>query len=197
MLTREKQDILDLLGYRCSNDDTHGPKTENALQQFRSEHHAAYGGGMSDEQALVKALKEWEPRSSFDDIMDMTYGDMPTGTFWDGIKYFKRAEFKCQCGGKYCNGFPSEPVEKLLVNADKVRAHFGRPAHVTSGVRCEVHNAEVGGVPTSRHRLGWAMDFYIDGVSGSMLDAYVGTLTDIAYHYNIPGTDCVHMDVVL
>ena len=52
---------------------------------------------------------------------------------------------------------------------ERVRALFGRPVQVTSWYRNPRVNRAVGGVPTSHHALGWAIDFRISGVDG--LDA--------------------------
>ena len=120
--------------------------------------------------------------------------EINSGDFWKDIKYFSRNEFRCPCGK--CNGFPAEPVEKLIRIADKVRIACGAPAHVSSGVRCFEHNAEVGGVATSRHLKGWAMDFCVDGKTATELDAIVGAQIGVAYHYKIDDR-FVHMDVVL
>lgn len=121
--------------------------------------------------------------------------DEATGTFWDGIKYFKRSEFACHCGGKYCNGFPKEMQEKLIVVADRVREHFGAPARVSSGVRDSRHNAAVGGVSNSRHLEGKAMDFSVSGKSSSQVLAYVQQQPEIRYAYAIDGS-YVHMDIL-
>ena len=98
------------------------------------------------------------------------------------------------CGGKYCNGFPKEPDAKLIKVADRVRAHFGSAAIVSSGVRCEVHNANVGGVPNSRHLTGKAMDFCVVGKTAEQVLEYVWQQPEIRYAYDIDGT-YVHMDV--
>ena len=54
--------------------------------------------------------------------------------------YFRRSEFACKCGcGK-------DTVDYTLLNIlTELRFFFGRPLHVNSGNRCEVHNASVGG----------------------------------------------------
>ena len=114
--------------------------------------------------------------------------------WWENIRYFSRSEFKCKCGGAYCDGFPAEPEQLLIEQADQVREHFGAPAVVTSGVRCEVHNANVGGVAGSRHKLGKAMDFRIEGKPAATVLAYVKMLPGIRYCYAIDGSH-VHMDV--
>lgn len=120
--------------------------------------------------------------------------------FWGSVEYFRREEFRCRCGGKYCNGFPAEPSEKLVRMLDRARVHFGVPGRVESGVRCEVHNAKVGGVATSRHRKGWAADIFFDGKSPEELERWFKADPDCAYCYRIVigGRPCgdVHVDVV-
>lgn len=70
-----------------------------------------------------------------------------TGTWWDSIKYFTRDEFRCKCGGRYCNGFYAEPSQVLVKCADQVREYFDAPVHLTSGLRCPTHNANEGVYP--------------------------------------------------
>ena len=115
-----------------------------------------------------------------------------TGTFWDNVKYFKRSEFACKCGGKYCNGYPAEPKEKLIMVAENVREHFGKAMPVSSGLRCTRHNANVGGVSNSRHLSGKAMDFCVSGVPAATVLSYVKQQKDI--RYAIDGS-YVHMDI--
>jgi hypothetical protein len=113
---------------------------------------------------------------------------------WSSIRYFTREEFACKCG-RFCNGFPAEPAEKLVRLADDVRQYFGAAAIVTSGVRCKQHNANVGGVSNSRHLNGKAMDFRIAGRSASEVLSYVNQIPDIRYAYAID-SDHIHMDIL-
>lgn len=87
-----------------------------------------------------------------------------TGTFWDEIEYFDREEFRCQCKGKYCNGFPVEPDEAMVRTVDEIRRRLGVPISIVdaggSGVRCPTHNANVGGVANSEHLYGRAADLH-------------------------------------
>lgn len=116
------------------------------------------------------------------------------GDWWKDIKYFERDEFKCKCGGKYCNGFPVEPKELLLTVADRVREHFGKAIHVSSGVRCNQHNANVDGKSGSRHKSGKAMDFRVIGYTSQQVLDYVQKQPEIRYSYAIDGC-YVHMDI--
>ena len=112
-----------------------------------------------------------------------------SGDFWDGIKWFKKPEFRCRCG---CGA--DNMNETLIRVADRVRDHFGRPVTVTSGRRCASHNARVGGVSNSRHLSGKAMDFCVVGKTAIQVLDYVKQQPEIRYAYAIDGT-YVHMDV--
>lgn len=87
-----------------------------------------------------------------------------TGSFWEEIEFFTREEFRCQCGGKYCSGFPVEPEETLVRTVDGIRRRLGVPVSIVdaggSGVRCPQHNANVGGVANSLHLSGKAADLH-------------------------------------
>lgn len=79
--------------------------------------------------------------------------------------HFKKFEFKCKCGGKYCNGYPAGNTNaKLLTILEKIRAHYGKSVTIRSGQRCKRRNAQVGGVSNSAHTKGKAADIYIKGI---------------------------------
>jgi hypothetical protein len=117
-----------------------------------------------------------------------------TETFWDNIRYWSREEFRCQCGGKYCSGFPAEPDQKLVELVDDIRHEAGRPGHRSSGLRCTTWNAIQGGVSNSKHMSGKALDFYIEGLSGAQLLALAQKDPRTSYAYIIDG-QFVHVDV--
>ena len=154
--------------------------TKEALKKFQADNGLEVSGicDTETEKALLDAVNK---------------PDRETEDFWDGIKYFKREEFKCKCG-KYCDGFPVEPEKKLVTVADRVREHFGKSAIVSSGVRCKQHNANVGGVENSRHLFGKAMDFRVSGKSASEVLSYVKKQPEIRYSYAID-KNYVHMDI--
>ena len=87
-----------------------------------------------------------------------------TGTWWDEIEFFTREEFRCQCGGRYCDGYPAEPQEEMVRSCDEIRRRLGVPVQIVdaggSGVRCARHNANVGGVANSLHLSGNAADLH-------------------------------------
>lgn len=203
MTIDQKQCLLKYLGYYGGEiDGSYGPQTRAATKKFQSDFGITIDGiaGGETEKALKHAVAYGMPEKNTTDAP--TTAESPkesTGTFWDDIQYFDREEFRCKCGGKYCDGFPAEPQEKLVRLAEQVREHFGSPANLSSGLRCPTHNANVGGVYNSRHLSGKAMDFHVNGVSGGKLLAYVQTLPGVRYAYQISSngklTDYVHMDV--
>lgn len=57
-------------------------------------------------------------------------------------------------------------LRTTAAHMEAVRALFGWPVQVTSWYRNPAVNAAVGGVPTSHHALGLAVDFRVNGVMG-------------------------------
>ena len=66
--------------------------------------------------------------------------------------YFKRSEEWCPCC--HSGGLVPDFREKL----NKAREIAGIPFILNSALRCEAHNAEVGGSETSSHMAGLAVD---------------------------------------
>ena len=164
-------------------DGVWGEKSRSAARTLRRR--MGLGEGEMDEDgedAALKALKEGLPEE-------------PMGKFWDSIRYFTREEFRCRCGGQYCSGYPAEPDETLIRLADNIRSHFGKPATLSSGLRCEIHNRLEGGVENSRHLTGKAMDFRVANIPGDQLLTHIKTYPQVRYAYRIGRTDYVHMDI--
>lgn len=190
------QHLLAYLGYDPgAMDGVLGAQTKAATYDFQE----AFGGlrvdglpGAETQKALRHAVAYGMPDKP------STSGTPPdqTGTFWDSVKYFRREEFRCPC--PRCGGFPVEPEEGLVRAADRVRAHFGKPVTISSGVRCQAHNDELkGSVPNSRHVRGKAMDFCVQGFSAAAVLPYVQSLVrggSLRYAYAIDES-YVHMDV--
>ena len=84
-------------------------------------------------------------------------------------KNFRPEEFRCECGGKYCSGYPSYMKKVELQNLQKIRDHFGKPMTVTCGLRCKPYNNSLrGSISNSRHLTGYATDFYMKGVTDTL-----------------------------
>ena len=188
MTTKQKQHLLAYLGYYTGAiDGGYGPQTQAATEAFQRDYSLTVDGkfGTDTEKRIREVIATGEEPKRTEDI---------TGTFWDDIRYFDREEFRCKCGGKYCNGFPAEPREKLIRVADRVREHFGNAMIVSSGLRCPTHNANSKGVATSRHLSGKAMDFCVAGFSADTVLPYVKAQKEIAFAYAIDSR-FVHMDI--
>lgn len=178
----QKQCLLKYLGYYGGAvDGIFGPASRQATKDFQADYGLDTSGvfDSATEEKLLQAL---------------TGAAEKVADFWEEVRYFKKEEFRCKCGGKYCGGFPAQPREELVRLADRVRSHFGAPMTVSSGVRCITHNAAVGGAVASRHMAGKAMDFTVRGRSAAEVLAYVQTQPEVRYCYAID-ENYVHMDI--
>ncbi len=186
MTAKQIQALLIYLGYDPGQvDGILGPKTKGALSAFQPDYGLPATGQPDDTTVKMlvaavagTAVKVERPQ---------------TGDWWEDIRYFKRSEFACKCGR--CGGFPAEPQEAMVRIADKIRGHFGAPAHVVSGLRCPAHNRAVGGKANSQHMYGEACDLRVDGVSWSELLAYTKSLPGVRYAYHIEGSNNIHFDI--
>lgn len=85
------------------------------------------------------------------------------------VKDFKPEEFKCECGGRYCTGYPSYMKQVELKHLQSIRNHFGKPMQITCGLRCKPYNNSLrGSIPNSKHLTGYAADFYAAGVTDTL-----------------------------
>jgi hypothetical protein len=185
MTIKQRQCLLFYLGYYVGEvDGKWGTLSMTATKAFQKD----FGGlevdgicGAKTEKALTHAVAYGMPARK------------ETLDWWNDIQYFDRDDFKCKCGGKYCNGYPAEMKEKVVRIADGARKHFGAKAHVISGLRCKTHNANEEGASNSRHLSGKAIDLRVEGVSADNLLAYVQK-QGIRYAYKINSTN-VHFDI--
>lgn len=153
MTVKQAQCLLLYLGYSPgSPDGVVGPKTSGAISVFQSDYGLPATGQLDEttSKMLIAAVAGTAVK------VDRPRGQ--TGTFWDGIKYFKREEFRCKCGGKYCNGYPVDIDANMVKIADEIRSRIGKQIQINSGIRCKTHNANVGGVSNSQHLYGTAAD---------------------------------------
>ena len=192
MTLKQKQALLAYLGYYDGPlDGLWGEKSQRSTIDFQracmaqTEVDGIFGAATEKRVLEVIATGE-EPKESVQ--IDTAPG------WWKDIRYFTRAEFKCKCGGQFCDGYPAEMQEAVVKIADSAREHFGRPALVISGLRCKQWNAHEGGVANSQHMYGEAIDLRITGVSADQLLAFVNQQPSTRYAYKINATN-VHFDI--
>lgn len=155
MTTKQAQCLLLYLGYPVgAPDGVVGSQTRQSVMLFQAAEGLTANGdpGQKTQAALLAAVaagRMYAPTKT---------ENAETGTFWDDVRYFTRAEFRCQCGGKYCDGFPAEMAEETVRLADEIRRRAGVPLKVSSGLRCKQRNADEGGVWNSLHLTGQAID---------------------------------------
>lgn len=175
MTVRQKQCLLMYLGhYSGPVDGIWGERSRQATADFQRSVGLAADGefGPQTETAILEAI---------------------TAGPWAGIRYFTPEEFACKCGG-HCDGYPAQMDMTVVKIADRARDRFGAPATVVSGLRCALHNRNVGGVANSRHLLGKAIDLRISGVSAARLLDHLESEPEVRYAYAINDTN-VHLDV--
>jgi uncharacterized protein YcbK (DUF882 family) len=74
---------------------------------------------------------------------------------------FDDSEFKCKCCGK----LPEHGMNPHLIDLlQRIRNKIGKSISITSGYRCQKHNAKVDGAKHSQHVLGNAADVRVHGV---------------------------------
>lgn len=174
MTIQQIQHLLAYLEYyKLPVDGQWGSGSEEACRAFQRAVGLEIDGipGRATQAALRKAVGEGEQDE-----------------FWDGIRCFTRAEFACR------RGCGLDSIDRRLVKiCEQVRTALGI-FDITSGLRCPVHNARVGGVANSRHLYGRAVDFSIRGKTAGQVMAFLESIPELSYCYAIDGTH-VHMDL--
>lgn len=191
MTVKQIQHLLGYLGYYSGiPDGIWGRLSEEAAVAFQRDYGLEPDGivGQATEKALRGAVA-----GTMDKVQEADPEEAVDG-WWKDIRYFTRAEFKCKCGGRFCNGYPAEMQEAVVKIADAAREHFGKPAHVISGLRCKRWNAHEGGVSNSQHMYGEAIDLRIDGVDSETLRQFLASQPGHRYSYCINSTN-VHFDI--
>ena len=70
--------------------------------------------------------------------------------------HLHQEEIDCHCAYKDCKVQLISP--KLVTAFQNTRDEYDNPIRVLSGYRCQRHNADVGGLAASKHKLGHAID---------------------------------------
>lgn len=158
MTVMQIQHLLAYLGYDPGAiDGVMGRNTQAAVRRFQADYGLTADGdpGAATKKMLIGAVAGTAVK--VDKPADA--GQAQTGTFWDEIEYFTRAECRCKCGGRYCNGYPAEMSETTMRVADEIRRRAGVPLNNNSALRCKQWNAlQPGAVANSNHMTGHAID---------------------------------------
>ena len=105
MTDKQKQHLLGYLGYYAGIiDGIWGEQSQRAVIDFQraymeQEDVDGIFGAATEKRILEVVASGEEP-----------VGDKMSATadWWKDIRYFTREEFKCKCGGRYCDGYPAE-----------------------------------------------------------------------------------------
>lgn len=199
MTIKQRQHLLAYLGYYVGAiDGDWGAGSKAAATAFQKDRNLTPDGigGPETDKALRYAVgNDLQKPEPVEDETDNNVGNK-TGTFWDEVyPIFSRDEFKCKCGGKYCNGFPAEPKEELVRIAYKLRMNLGVPVSVVSGLRCQRWNQIQDGVANSQHMYGEAVDIYAKGKTQAQVEKELDRIGGVRYHYAIAGSSNVHFDI--
>lgn len=149
MTNKQKQCLLYFLGYYVGEiDGEWGPLSKTATKAFQKDYGLTPDGifGNDTETRILTVIATGESPVK------------PVEPSWDDIQYFTKKEFKCKCGGRYCNGYPAKIDMEMVKIADEIRKRIGKPISVNSGLRCIQHNTNVGGAVGSQHTEGTAVD---------------------------------------
>ena len=128
-----------------------------------------YKGAIDGEEniKLKRAYKDLQDKYFFrKKDKDGIYGndtDKLLQSVYNVSKYTKnfdilKDKMYCHCKGKYCTGYPAIIKVSLCKNIQSERDKFGK-TNITSCLRCKEWNKKQGGVSTSKHCKGGAIDF--------------------------------------
>lgn len=169
MTNRQRQYLLAYLGYYVGEvDGLWAELSKTACRAFQEDFQGIQVDGLGGPET-DKALRHAVAYDMFRvaesvDVGAISKEPSTTGTVWEESEFFDREEFRCQCGGRFCNGFPVEPEMELVRVCNEIRRRLGVPVTIVdgggSGVRCPQHNANVGGVANSNHLYGKAADLH-------------------------------------
>lgn len=149
MTIKQKQCLLCYLGYYVGQiDGDWGQLSKTACKAFQKDYGLTADGvfGSATEKKILAVIASGEVPPA------------PEKDSWEDIEFFSKKEFKCKCGGKYCDGYPAEIDLTMVRYADEIRRRIGKPLGVNSGLRCRQHNINEKGASQSQHLYGTAVD---------------------------------------
>ncbi len=99
-------------------------------------------------------------------------------SYWDAERWpnFSPAELAC----RHCGELDIWP--EFLDRLQALRHVIDKPLHITSGHRCAIHNARIGGAPLSQH-LSLAVDISLYGHNRFLLAAFAKACSFTGFGY--------------
>ena len=177
MSKKTAQKYLKALGYyKGAIDGIFGSQTRSAIKKFQKDNkltadgicgkktiaklksvYAKHTAKKATEKVTSKAIYAWQNKDG--------------SINWAEVEKlgFKKSEFKCHCGGKYCKGYPAEISVYLLNALINIRKKFGGTVTITSPLRCTKWNKKQGGVTGSYHTKGKAADIIVYDKNGKIV----------------------------
>ena len=140
---KERQTYLKSLGfYKGMVDGIEGPQTKKAYKDLQNKYF------------IRKVDKDGIYGKDTDILLQCAYN------VWKNCKNFQLGEFRCECNGRYCTGYPAVLNANLLVYLQTIRQTLKVPTTITSGIRCTKYNNSIpGSIKGSKHTKGKAVDF--------------------------------------
>ena len=118
------------MGYYVGKiDGVWGSMSKAATRAFQQDHGLKADGIFGD--ATAKKIIAVIASSEAPKMQPTT----PAVDDWDDIEFFSKKEFRCKCGGQYCDGYPAEIDLTMVRYADEIRRRIGKPIGVNSGLR--------------------------------------------------------------
>ena len=141
---KTRQTYLKALGfYKGSVDGIEGPMTRTAYKSLQNKYF------------VRKSDKDGIYGNNTDILLQNAYN------VWRLCKNFTLPEFKCECNGRYCTGYPKVLNTNLLTYLQSIRKSTGVATVIASGLRCvTLNNKTPGAIKDSKHTKGKAVDFY-------------------------------------
>lgn len=108
----------------------------------------------------------------------------------DVIRNFTADEFACKCGK--CDKGYDDMQDGFLRRLEQARAIADTPFTITSAIRCPEWNRKVGGVDSSAHVEGWAVD--VAATTGGQRFTIMQAAMDAGFNRIGIAGNFIHMD---
>lgn len=197
MSKKTAQKYLKALGYyKGAIDGIFGSQTKSAIKKFQKDNKLT-ADGICGKKTIAKLktayAKYLSKKIKVKSKAIFSFQNDNGSINWSEVEKlgFKRSEFKCHCGEKYCKGYPAEISIYLLNALINIRKKFGGTVTITSPLRCKTWNKKQGGVTGSYHTKGKAADIIVYDKNGkivpqSKVKAYAKKQK--YFHYSYYGT---------